>query len=80
MIKIVNDVLIAADENKATVIMLLDLTAAFDNVDHNLLLKILRSEIGLRGTALKWFESFLTGRSQRVRLGNITSETIYIQF
>ena len=80
MIKIVNDVLIAADEKEATVIMLLDLSAAFDTVDHDLLLNILEKEIGLRGNVLKWFSSFLKGRSQRIRLGKTTSESITICF
>ena len=69
IIKIVNDVLIAMDEKEATVIMLLDLSAAFDTVDHDLLLNILKKEIGLRGKVLDWFSSFLKGRSQRIRLG-----------
>jgi len=80
LIKIVNDVLIAADEKTATVVMLLDLSAAFDTVDHNLLLKILRQEIGIRGSALSWFTSFLTGRCQRIRLGKSVSETIILRF
>ena len=80
LIKVVNDVLIAADERSATVIMLLDLSAAFDTVDHNLLLKILKYEIGIRGTVLAWFTSFLKDRAQRIRLGNNTSESITIKF
>lgn len=59
---------------------MLDLSAAFDTVDHVLLLKILRNEIGLRGTVLSWFNSFLTGRSQRVRIGSAISEHIIIKF
>ena len=72
--------LIAADERSATVIMLLDLSAAFDTVDHNLLLKILKYEIGIRGTVLAWFTSCLKDRTQRIRLGNNTSESITIKF
>ena len=60
--------------------MLLDLSAAFDTVDHELLLTILEKEIGLGGTVLKWFRSFLTGRSQRIRLGKITSDILIIKF
>ena len=60
--------------------MLLDLSAAFDTVDHDLLLNILEKEIGLRGNVLKWFQSFLKGRSQRIRLGKSTSESITIMF
>jgi hypothetical protein len=80
LIRIWNDLLVATDEKKGTVLMLLDLSAAFDTVDHKLLLKILSDEIGLRGVALLWFESFLTGRAQRIRLGNVTSDEILIKF
>ena len=80
LVKITNDILVASDSRSATVVMLLDLSAAFDTVDHKLLLNILEKEIGLKGHVLAWFRSFLMGRSQRVRLGNVTSETIYIKF
>ena len=45
------------------------LSAAFDTVDHNKLLSILEKDIGIAGTALKWFESFLRGRTQKVKIG-----------
>lgn len=80
LVRIWNDLLVAADERTATVVMMLDLSAAFDTVDHDLLLRILKNEIGLRGKTLLWFESFLKGRSQRVRLGDTTSEFILIKF
>ena len=80
LVRIWNDLLVAADERTATVVMMLDLSAAFDTVDHDLLLKILKNEIGLRGKSLHWFESFLKGRTQRVRLGDKTSEFILIKF
>ena len=80
LVKITNDLLIAADERDATVVMLLDLSAAFDTVDHTLLLRILEKEIGLRGTVLAWFKSFLIGRSQKIRLESATSDTIIIIF
>ena len=51
MVRIVNDLLIASDEEKATVVMLLDLSAAFDTVDHTKLLSILKHEIRLEGNA-----------------------------
>ena len=59
---------------------MLDLSAAFDTVDHNLLLEILKHEIGLEGRVLAWFKSFLIGRSQRIRIGGTTSEEIIIMF
>lgn len=80
LIRIVNDLLIASSENKATVVMLLDLSAAFDTVDHRKLLNILKREIGIVGTAWQWFESFLTGRCQRVRVDGEESAEIIIKF
>ena len=80
LIKITNDLLIASDKDTASVLLLLDLSAAFDTVDVNKLLDILFMEIGIRGNALKWFKSFLIGRSQRVKIGNSFSEEIIIEF
>ena len=53
--------------------MLLDLSAAFDTVDQDKLLTILHDEIGINGIALKWFASFLKGRSQKVKIRNAFS-------
>ena len=58
LVRIVNDILVASDEGSATIVMLLDLSAAFDTVDHQKLLHILKQEIGIDGIALKWFTSF----------------------
>ena len=66
LVKIVNDLLLACDLNVPTLLMLLDLSAAFDTVDQDKMLRILEKEFGVRGTALKWFESFLKGRTQKV--------------
>ena len=80
LIRIVNDLLIATDEKKATVVMLLDLSAAFDTVDHDKLLNILQREIGVCGVALEWFSSYLKGRCQRVKIGTFESADIIIKF
>ena len=65
LLKVVNDLLIACDQQKPTVLLLLDLSAAFDTVDR----AILRNEIGITGTSFKWFKSFLTERCQKVMTG-----------
>ena len=80
LVKIVNDLLIATNENKATVVMLLDLSAAFDTVDHDKLLQILRKELGIEGNAWKWFKSFLSGRCQRVKIADSESYVVFIKF
>ena len=66
MSKVYNDLLLAADEGQVSALCLLDLTAAFDTVDHELLLLRLERQFGLRGTVLQWFRSYLSGRSFRV--------------
>ena len=80
LIKITNDLLIASDKDTASVLLLLDLSAAFDTVDVNKLLDILFMEIGVRGNALTWFKSFLIGRSQKVKIRNSYSEEVIIEF
>ena len=80
LIKITNDLLIASDKNSATVLLLLDLSAAFDTVDIDKLLLILCNEIGIKGKALLWFKSFLTSRSMRVKINNSFSDTVILEF
>ena len=80
LVRLTNDILIASDSKSATVVLLLDLSAAFDTVDHNLLLSILQKEIGIVGTALKWFGSFLTCRTHKTRCGHVCSDEIIIMF
>ena len=68
MLGISNDILTGFDDNKCTVMMFLDLSAAFDTIDITKLLTILSQEIGLSGMALKWCESFHRNRTQRVKI------------
>ncbi len=55
LLKVLNDILLAVDSCKNAVLLLLDLTAAFDTVDHNILLYLLHRLFGIRGIALQWF-------------------------
>ena len=66
-----DEILKGFDENKATIIIFLDLSAAFDTIDFDKVLEILREEIGITGRALEWFRSFLTGRRQCVKIGDV---------
>ena len=55
------------------ILVLLDLSAAFDTYDHQILLARLRKYFNFTETALKWFSSYLLGRSQRVSIADATS-------
>ena len=78
MSKVYNDLLLAADEGQVSALCLLNLTAAFDTVDHELLLLRVERQFGLRGTVLQWFRSYLSGRSFRVLYGGSMSSIVYI--
>ena len=80
MLGLVNEVLEGFDDNKCTIILFLDLSAAFDTIDHNKLLKILSEELGIGGVALQWFKSFLVGRTQKVKIGTVFSKICEVIF
>ena len=66
----------AADNKQVTVLISLDLSAAFDNVDHEILLQWLQSEFGVTDTPLDWLRSYLETRTQFVKLGQHQSPTV----
>lgn len=63
-----------------TVLVLLDLSAAFDTVDHSILLNRLETWIGLSGTVLKWFRSYLEQRKYFVTIGNYKSSHVALTY
>ena len=70
---VMNDLIKIVDDGKCDILIMLDLSAAFDTVDHGLLLHDLKS-IGIKGNALKWFESYLSNRYITVVISNEKSE------
>lgn len=75
LLKIQSDILTAMDEGKVTALVLLDLSAAFDTIDHSVLLSRLENWFGVRDSALRWLTSYLSTRSQRIRVeGHLSSQ------
>ena len=76
VLHVLSEILTAADRGDFSAIVLLDLSAAFDTVDHEVLLKRLDLSYGVTGCALKWFRSYLCGRTQYVRHGLTKSSIV----
>ena len=66
LLKVTNDLLSAMDDGKISVLMLLDLSAAFDTIDHEILLHRLHIVFGIGDTVLSRFQSYLENRTQTV--------------
>ncbi len=74
LVKVENDPRVNTDEKKLSVLVLLDLSTAFDFVDHDILLDRLEHGVGLSGTVLRWFRSYLFGRQFFVAMGDQSSD------
>ena len=61
-----NDLLSAMDDGKISVLVLLDLSAAFDTIDHEILLHRLHNVFGIGNTVLSWFQPYLENQTQTV--------------
>ena len=62
-----NDIVCAIDRSEITGLVLLDLSSAFDTVDHTSLLSVIESRFSVTGQSLAWFRSYLTDRAQVFR-------------
>ena len=75
-----NDVLRTFDYRRDVVLVMLDLSAAFDTLDHTILLDRLSKYFGFSHTVLRWFSSYLTGRIQSITISNTTSSSRRLEF
>ena len=74
--KIKTDILQLFDRKGVSCLNLLDLSTAFDTVDHKLLLHRLEHRFGIKDTALNWIRDYLTDHTQQVVLDNPNGEAI----
>ena len=80
LLKIRSDLLLAMDDHKASLVVFLDFSAAFDTIDHTILSNRLRNDYGLCGKTLDWLESYLTDRYQSVHIKDNSSEYTKLNF
>ena len=75
LLKVQADILRNMEQQKVTILVLIDLSAAFDTIDHDILSGRLESNFGITGTALNWHKSYLETRKQCVVLENSVRST-----
>ena len=80
LLKIVNDLLAALDVNHISLLSLLDLSAAFDTIDHSILLSRLHHTFSISGSALSWFQSYLSDRTQVISANGAFSAPAALNF
>ena len=72
--RVQHDIAGALDKNRGVMLAMIDLSAAFDTVDHGKFLTLLQDEYGVSGVAHDWFTSYLSDRHIQVKVGNFRSE------
>ncbi len=78
--RVQNDILRSIDDGKCVFLVLLDLSAAFDTVSHEILLDRLTSQFGITGDALRWLKSYLSNRSQSVLVSGKLSKSVHLKY
>ena len=78
MLKVLSDIILGIDAGDLSALVLLDLSAAFDTVDHHILLQRLKRSYGITRLIRQWFQSYLVGRRKFVRTGSSTSSLALI--
>lgn len=73
LVKVWDDMREVADVGSSTLLVMLDLSAPFDTVDHQILINRLIKTVGIKDNTLDWFQSFLENRASRVKLGPFLS-------
>ena len=74
-----NDILQVVDSEEGSILVFLDLSAAFDTIDYQKLLDLLHYSLGLRGQSLMWFKSYLQDWTQTVQIGCSASELVTLK-
>ena len=79
LLRVHNDISVSLDKGHVTALNLLDLSAAFDTIDHNTLTNRLAEWYGVSGMALAWFKSYLCGRHQKIKSDKFFSDSSLLE-
>ena len=74
LVRVQNNILHTLDQGGAAILVLLDLSTAFDTIDHSILISRMESVLGVKGSAIQWFKSYLLGRKQWIKINDNFSE------
>ncbi len=80
LLRVQNDMLVSLDKGQSVILILLDLSTAFDTIDHAILLHRLQHRLGISGTVLSWICSYLEGRFQAVCVDGTRSEKVLLKY
>jgi len=80
LLKIMDDLYRITDDSKSAVLIGLDLSAAFDTIEHDIMIKRMETMFGITGTALRWFGTYLREREQYVVVGGERSARTRCEF
>ena len=78
--RVINDILFNMNQQRVTLLVLLDLSVAFDTVDHTILFDRLSSDFGISGQAYSWFDSYLRNRFQSISINGKTSTKLHTKY
>ncbi len=80
LIRVTNYLLLSSDRGCISLLVLLDLSAAFDTINHSILLNRLENSVGISGSALAWFKSYLSDRHQFIAVNEEISYRSQVQY
>ena len=80
LLRVYNDINLALDQHSEVILVLLDLSSAFDTLDHTILTNRLETRFGLKGTVLKWYNSYLSNRTQSTVVDHTVSSSSNLMY